>query len=84
MMIATIRRFYPAFYQEYGSLIWIATICLTFPLFVRGLNSRLYGKEKKYWSWYGNHFAAVNSMYVILSSILPVVTQMSTLLFGAR
>jgi len=84
LMIFNIKRFYPAFYKEYGCLIWIATICLTVPLFVRGLNSHLYGNQAKYWTWYGNHFAAVNTMYVLLSSILPVVTQMSTLVFGAR
>ena len=74
LMIFSIKRFYPAFYEDYGKLIWIATICLTLPLFVRGLNSNLYGKQKRYWEWYGNHFAAVNTMYVLLSSILPVVT----------
>ena len=44
LMIYNIKRFYPTFYEEYGKLIWIATICLTLPLFVRGLNSNLYGK----------------------------------------
>lgn len=82
-MIFNIKRFYPSFYNEYGKLIWMATFFLTFPLFVRGLNSLFYGKQEKYFNWYGNHFAAVNTMYVLLSSILPVVTQMSTLVFGA-
>jgi hypothetical protein len=83
-MIYNIRRYYPAFYFEYGRLVWIATICLTLPLFVRGLNSYLYGKKAKYYYWYRDNFAGVNTMYVILSSVLPVVTQMSTLIFGAR
>lgn len=52
------------------------------PLFIRGLNSDYYSKKLKYYEWYTKNFYIVNPMYVILSTILPVVTQMSTLVFG--
>ncbi len=83
-MILTIQAHYPSFYLEYGRLLWIATILLTLPLFVRGINSFFYGKHYCYFTWYNDNFALVNSLYVTFSSILPVVTQMSTLVFGAR
>jgi len=82
-MIQLLRKHFPSLYQEIGCKIWIATFCLTIPLFLRGLNSWLNHRHGKYLNYYKNHFAFVNSVYILLSSLLPIVTQMSSLLFGS-
>lgn len=84
VMAVSLKKHYPEFYNEYGCLIWAATLCLALPLFMRGLNSYLYNTQKKYFHFYGNHFAFMNSTYVVMSSILPVVAQMMSLIFGAK
>ena len=73
-MALKLRKYYPDFYEEYGILIWIATFCLTLPLFVRGINSHYYQKKNKYYNFYMNNFAAVNTCYVVVSSIVPIIT----------
>ena len=73
MMALAIRKYYTDFYKEYGCLIWVATLCLAVPLFMRGLNLYLYSKQQDYWTYYGEHFALMNSTYIFFSSIIPVL-----------
>ena len=81
-MIYLLRKHFPTLYEDIRCKIWVATILLTVPLFLKGLNTWLYGAHKKYWHYYSNHFAFVNSVYILLSSLLPIVTQMGSLVFG--
>lgn len=85
-MAISLKKYYPDFYKEYGRLIWLATCCLTLPLFIRSIHSSLYhkGEGYKYFDYYESHFATMNIGYVLFSSILPIVAQMTSLLFGAR
>jgi len=84
-MALSLRKYYPEFYQEYNKLIWIATFLLALPLFIRGINANLYAKpDGKYNKFYTNHFSIFNSAYIFFSTIVPVVAQMGTLIFGAR
>lgn len=84
VMALSVHKYYPDFYKEYGKLVWLATFFLAAPLFVRAVNSNLYAKEKKYYNFYQNNFALMNIAYVTTSSILPVVAQTTSLVFGAR
>ncbi len=72
-MALALKKYYTDFYKEYGCLIWVATLCLAVPLFMRGLNSYLYGKEQDYYKYYLDHFALMNSTYIFFSSIIPIV-----------
>ena len=73
LMGCSVRKFYPEFYQEYGKYIWIVTILLALPLYYRAIdNSSIHGT--RYIKYYFHHFAFVNCTYIILSSILPVIT----------
>lgn len=84
VMALSLKKYYFDFYAEYGRLIWIATFSLALPLFLRGINSYLYKKHGQYFNYYSNHFALVNSLYVFFSSIVPIVAQMASLIFGAK
>jgi len=74
VMVYLIRNHFPSFYKEYRTKMIIATFCLTLPLFIRAINSNLWYKRKKYYHYYLYHFASMNSTYIILSSILPIIT----------
>lgn len=69
-----IKKHFPTFYLEYGCKIIAATIFMTLPLCVRAINTDLKNDGGKYLEYYNNHFAFVNSMYIILSSIVPIIT----------
>lgn len=83
-MALSLRKYYPDFYKEFGALIWVATALLALPLFMRALNSHLYAKDAKYTKFYMSHFAFVNSSYIFFSSIIPIMAQMASMIFGAR
>ena len=84
LMALSLKKYYYDFYVEYGKLVWIATFSLALPLFLRGLNSNMYKNNTNYYNYYSRHFAVVNSLYVTLSSIVPIVAQMGSLIFGAK
>lgn len=73
IMALAVRKYYPDFYKEFGNKVWLATFCLTLPLYVRALHSSQYKEGSKYYKFYGNNFAVMNSAYVFFSSILPVL-----------
>jgi len=81
-MIYLLKKHFPTLYEDICYKIWVATFLLTFPLLLKGLNTWLYEAHKKYWHYYSNHFAFVNSAYILLSSLLPIVTQICSLIFG--
>lgn len=84
LMVFLMKKYYPDFHQEYSCLLWLATFFLALPLFIRSIHSALYNQAESYFDYYENHFAVTNTTYVLLSSILPIVAQMTSLLFGAR
>ena len=84
LMAYYLRKYYNDFWAENWAFIVAATFLLSFPLFVRGVNLYLMDKKGSYYHYYLNHFAPVNTFYVVFSSILPITTQLASLIFGAR
>lgn len=85
LMMYFLNKYYEEFYAEYKCLLLSATILLSLPLFVRGINTQLMKNEQgEYYHFYYGHFAITNTTYVLVSSILPAITQLASLVFGAR
>lgn len=82
-MALRVRKYYPDFYREFGKLIWIATFLLALPLFYRTVNDWMYRNWPSYQHYYMKHFAFMNTLFIILSSIVPLLAQITSLLFGA-
>ena len=82
LMIHYLKKYYVQFYEEYRWALIIATGLLSAPLYVRGINSLLMNREKVYYHFYNNHFASVNSTYVAISSTIPTVAQLASMIFG--
>lgn len=66
-----------------GCAIFAATLLLTIPLEIRALNWFLQSKEGGYYNFYYDHFSIADALYAVLSTIVPVVAQMGSLIFGA-
>lgn len=70
------------FYKEFKCPITLATLFLSIPLFARALQALLYEKGTPYYKAYNDNFAYMNTGYIIVSSIFPIVTQLGILVFG--
>ena len=66
-----------------GCVIFAATLMLTIPLEIRALNWFLQNKQGKYASFYEEHISYADAIYAFLSTIVPVLAQMGSLIFGA-
>ena len=82
VMNLSLRKHFPDFYNTYRCLLWTATILLTLPLFVRSVKDYEYYHNEKFATWYSDHFVIDNTVYAILSTVLPIATQTASLVFG--
>lgn len=82
-MNLSLKRYFQHFYEMFSCFLWIACICLTVPLFLRaGINGlRTQPKFEAWWSNYEN-FAATNTLFLVFTTYIPILTQMSSLVFG--
>lgn len=82
-MINITRMHYQKFYDEFGTFMWYATFLLSIPVILRALNSFLL-----FFNWWQNlyfdHWVEMSTFYILLFNILPLITQLSSLYFGAR
>ena len=83
IMIASLRNYFPLFYNKYKLLLLASTVCLTVPLFIRAADQLSLARSQAYSNFYFNHYYTTNSIYALLSTLLPCATQMASLIFGA-
>jgi len=82
IMNISLSHHLPDFYKNYKCLLWTATILLTCPLFIRAAKDYAYYHSDGFYLFYDSHWVLDNTLYCILSTVLPVVTQTSSLVFG--
>lgn len=82
LMNISLSLHFPDFYANYKCLLWTATILLTCPLFIRSAKDYAYYHNEAFAKFYEAHFVLDNTLYAVLSTVLPVVTQTSSLVFG--
>ena len=82
LMNIKLSKHFPDFYKQYKCLLWSATILLTIPLFIRTAKDYAYWHDEAFQKWFEDHFMIVNTVYAILSLVLPIITQTASLVFG--
>lgn len=82
-MVITVKKYFPPFYESAGSKLIGATLLLSIPMYLRGINWFCQINIDSYKQFYDEWIAYTNAIYAILTTILPVVAQMSSLIFGA-
>ena len=80
----SLKRYFPQFYMNYRCLLWAACFSLTIPLFLRALVNLSERESGKFQRWFVNpdNEAYSLTVYLILSTYIPIITQMSSLVFG--
>ena len=79
-----LKRYFPQFYKNYRCLLWAACFSLTIPLFLRALVNLSERVSAKFQAWFINpdNVAYSWTLYLLLSTYIPIITQMSSLVFG--
>lgn len=81
-MLIVLKRHFTSYYEKIGCKLIIATILLSVPMFIRAINWLGQLESTAYLTFYDNNIAYTNAVYAILTTMVPVVAQMSSLIFG--
>lgn len=82
IMNVSLSKHFPEFYQKYKCLLWTATLLLTIPLFIRTAKDYIFYHNDAFAYWYDAHLSVTNTVFAIISIVLPIVTQTASLVFG--
>ena len=79
-----LKRYFLHFYDRYSCFLWAACFFLTIPLFVRAIIDLSKNISDPFYKWYNDpdHFATADNTYLIFSTYIPIIGQMSSLVFG--
>ena len=83
-MNISLRKHFPGFYNRFWCFLWTASFCLTIPLFLRAFINGLLIISPKFFRWYNdvNNFSQTNTLYLVFTTYIPIMTQISSLTFG--
>ena len=82
IMNLALRKYFPHFYESHRCFLWLATISLGIPLLFRAVNNLLLKTSKGYNEFEKKEFVVASNVYLILSTYVPILTSMSSLIFG--
>ena len=80
----SLKRYFPQFYMNYRCILWATCFSLTIPLFLRAIVNLSATVSGKFQNWFVNpdHVAYSFTLYLMFSTYIPIITQMSSLVFG--
>ena len=81
-LLCRLKRYFKEFYNEHWCLLVLATIGLSFPIMCRGIFDTIRGFDKKVEKVLTLHENLFNSLNMILWNLVPIVFQLSSLVFG--
>ena len=82
-MISKVKEHFVDFHAKVSGLLWLATLLLAIPMFIRGLNWAMLELNESYMNWYDKEIAFTDASYLILTTIVPVCAQLCSMIFGA-
>lgn len=82
LIVGLVRRHYSKFYEDHGQKIITATFFLTVPLLFSGLSILYYLKEGSYYDYLRKNGYFMIPVHIIVTALIPIVTQIFTLVFG--
>ena len=83
-MLNRLRVYFKGFFKDYGCNLWVANVLLTIPLIIRAVLDALLLDDKweYFWSSGGYKIAVYNLIFISLVNYLPMLLQISSLIFG--
>ena len=86
IMLQRLRHYFKDFYRQFGCSLWVANVVLTIPLTFRAIFDALSMDDSwyNYWIGEGNYYrlAGYNMLLFTFGTYIPMLTQISTLIFG--
>ena len=83
-MLLSLKSHFPNFYYSHRCFLWLACLLLTFPLFLRSGINLAQDISENFRNWFINsdHWMISNTLYLILSTYIPLLSQVGSLIFG--
>jgi cytochrome b subunit of formate dehydrogenase len=81
-MICVLRINFKVYYNEFKCILWTAAIGMAIPMFFRSVINWLLLKNAGFSLWYLNHLSYTNTMFVLVTTFIPILAQMGSLIFG--
>lgn len=82
VMICVLRLNFQVYYNEFKCILWLAAIGMAVPMFFRGVINLMVLESSSFETWYYDHISFANTLFVVLSTFIPIVAQMFSLIFG--
>jgi hypothetical protein len=82
MMTIKLRLHFRKFFTQFRCILWLATICLSIPLLTRAVIDLLIIFDTRTKDWLNNHIAFDSTVLYSIEALVPVFTQMFSLVFG--
>jgi len=82
LMISSLKRYFTEFYIKVSCILWCATLVLAIPMFIRAVNWSTLELNDNYNTYYMDNIAYTDALNLLLTTIIPVVAQMSSMIFG--
>jgi len=84
MMIVRLKKYFRDFYKEFGCQLWTANVLLTLPLTFRAITDAANESQRFQDLYYKNYYtlAIYNMILFVLATYIPMLTQISSLIFG--
>lgn len=73
LMITALRKYFVDFYNSVNTVLWVATLLLTVPMFIRAVNNALRIWIEPYETWYMDNIMITDSMNIVITTFFPVV-----------
>ena len=83
-MNLALKNYFPHFYISFRCFLWTACFCLAIPLFLRFIIDALRAFSPGFAEWYyaPESMYLKNTSFLVLTTYVPILTQMSSLVFG--
>ena len=82
IMNLALKKYFPNFYDNFSCVLWLACLLLTLPLLFRAIINFSLNRSTSFSNWWSSNFVATQTIYLILTTYIPIVSQMSSLIFG--
>ena len=83
-MLLSLKSHFPNFYYSHRCFLWLACLLLTFPLFLRSAINLAQDISENFRNWFidSDHWMVSNTLYLTLSTYIPLLSQVGSLIFG--
>ena len=81
-MNIALKQYFPHFYKTNSCSLWLATISLSVPLFLRAVINLVYKESKSFQKFFLDQYIISNNTFLVFSTYIPIVTSTFSLVFG--